>query len=157
MRPHTCHPHMLWGARGWQRSRLDDLVLLGCCMRPNTCQACTFVQPASRATCMLHCPSARAVYLPRAPLVLCPPCRTLWERDLITDELEHLMHDFEGIAEVRSSSALLSVCWQGCSMCGNWHCIGPASGGGGGLWQRAPCTAWPGPPHSSLFSEMELS
>ncbi|PRW57458.1 Aspartokinase chloroplastic [Chlorella sorokiniana] len=39
------------------------------------------------------------------------PAKTMWERDLITDELEHLMHDFEGIAEAhyRRGMAIISL------------------------------------------------
>lgn len=43
--------------------------------------------------------------------VLCPCCRRIWERDLIAEELEGLMQDFEGVAKAhyRRGMAIISL------------------------------------------------
>lgn len=50
-------------------------------------------------------PSAHSLLTQCCPVAALTARRTMWERDLITDELEHLMHDFEGIAEVGTAAA----------------------------------------------------
>lgn len=43
----------------------------------------------------------------------CPPRRTLWERDLIEEELQHLMHEFDGMANAsyrRGMSIISLIC-----------------------------------------------
>lgn len=51
--------------------------------------------------CPTRTPEPAAI-LPTHPPACPPPgcCRTLWERDLITEELDTLMHGFDGIAKV---------------------------------------------------------
>lgn len=65
------------------------------------------------------------------PLLSRPPARarrrTLWERDLIQSELDHLMSDFEGIAQVGAGTA------AGC-----WAARGSSGGPGAGSCRSPP-------------------